>query len=150
MSVYTLTSPDLMQAVGIASSADSVRLSLSNCVRPQAELTPLPLVRSDEPVEAWWDLSPRFPSPPADWVHALSGSPRWVPLYLRSYASYWFEHLPETRMLYFQYNRSEDAAGEATARSASGWCRKFGGRGRKPLYSTCASTRVAISSYPPL
>ena len=114
MSVYTLTSPDMMQAVGVTSSASSVRLSLSNCARRQAELAPLPLVRSDEPVEAWWDLSPRFPTPTGDWVHALSAASGELPLYLRNYASYWFEHLPDTGMLYFQYNRSEDAPGEGT------------------------------------
>jgi hypothetical protein len=114
MSVYTLTSPDMMQAVGIASSIESVGLSLSNCTRARAQLAPLSLVRSDEPVEAWWDLSPRFPSPPGEWVHALPASSPQLPLSLRNYASYWFEHLPDTGMLYFQYNRSEDAPGEGT------------------------------------
>jgi hypothetical protein len=119
-SVYSLTSPEVLHGFGIVPSPDSVALAVSGCPGGGASrmvaVRPLPLVRRDRAVEAWWDLSPRHPGADSAWVQVLAGRDP-LPLYLRNpTANYWFEYLPESGVLYFQYNRSQDAAGENTAR----------------------------------
>ncbi|WP_420124848.1 hypothetical protein [Longimicrobium sp.] len=118
MSVYSLTSPEALHGMGIIPSPDSVELAVAGCPAGDANRTvvaPLPLARRDGSLEAWWDLSPRHPGIDSSWVHVLPRDP--LPLYLRNPASnYWFEYLPEQGVLYFQYNRSQDAPGESTAR----------------------------------
>jgi hypothetical protein len=117
-SVYSLTSPEVLHGVGILASPDSVPIRVSGCgaetERPIV-LRPLPLVRRDHAVEAWWDLSPRHPGTDSTWVQALETSDS-LPLYLRNPTlNYWFEYLPDEGVLYFQYNRAQDAAAERTA-----------------------------------
>lgn len=118
-SVYSLTAPQVLHGVGITASPDSVVFGVSACgsgAARRATVRPLPLVRSDRAVEAWWDLSPRHPGTDSTWAHVLPRSGT-LPLYLRNPTrNYWFEYLPEHGVLYFQYNRSQDAADESTAR----------------------------------
>jgi hypothetical protein len=114
MSVYSLTSPEMLHGFGLIATADSVEFRGSTCGR--AVVKPLPLVRRDGAVEAWWDLSPRHPGTDSTWVSALPANGA-LPLYLRNpRPSYWFEYLPESGVLYFQYNRSQDAPDESTAK----------------------------------
>lgn len=82
-SVYYLTSPEALNGVGIAPDPERVELGLTGCRETGfvARVEPLPLVKGDDPVEAWWDLSPRHRDP--GWVHALEGSDEEPPLYLR-------------------------------------------------------------------
>jgi hypothetical protein len=116
-SVYSLTSPEMLHGVGIVASPDSVPLSLSGCPVPGARhaiVRPLPLARSERTVETWWDLSPLHPGTDSTWVQALP--PDALPLYLRHPTRpYWFEYLPDHRVLYFHYSRSDEAEGESTA-----------------------------------
>lgn len=118
MSTYTLTSPEALHGVGILAAADSVALRVSGCGRRSASrhrVAPLPRVRREQPVEAWWDLSPRHPGTDSAWVHALGPRAR-LPLYLQHPTRhYWFEYLPGPGVLYFQYNRSADESGESTS-----------------------------------
>jgi hypothetical protein len=118
-SVYSLTSPEMLHGFGIVPSPDSVALGVSDCGRGTARhvvVKPLPLVRRDGAVEAWWDLSPLHPGIDSAWVQVLSTRRGTLPLYLRNPTrNYWFEYLPGSGVLYFQYNRSQDAAGESTA-----------------------------------
>lgn len=116
MSVYSLTSPEVLRGLGMISSTDSVALRVSRCGgRSRAAVRPLPLARRERATEAWWDLTPRHPGIDSTWVQALAGSE--LPLYLRDPTrNYWFEYLPESGVLYFQYNRSQDAPDESTAR----------------------------------
>ncbi|HEY7768415.1 hypothetical protein [Longimicrobium sp.] len=117
-SVYSLTSPQVLNGFGIIPTADSVNLGISGCgdgSRGRVVLKPLPLTRSERAVEAWWDLSPRHPGADSTWVQALAGADS-LPLYLRNPRSnYWFQYLPESGVMYFQYNRSQNAADETTA-----------------------------------
>ena len=111
--VYSLTSPETLHGIGIAPDMERIDFRLAGCAAAGSHaLTPLPLVRSRAPVEAWWDLSPRYRAPGLDWRHILDGKS--LPLYLRSEANYWFEHQAGSGILYFQYNRSEQAAEETT------------------------------------
>jgi hypothetical protein len=116
MSVYSLTSPEVLHGLGMIASTDSVTLGVSRCGgRSRVAVHPLPLARRERSTEAWWDLSPRHPGVDSTWVQALAGTE--LPLYLRNPTrNYWFEYLPESGVLYFQYNRSQDAPDENTAR----------------------------------
>lgn len=56
-----------------------------------------------------WDVRP-FPK---GWIGLPETLAQPVPLYLKNRnASYWFEHLPESRVVYCQYNRVLNAPGE--------------------------------------
>jgi hypothetical protein len=117
MSVYSLTSPAMLHGFGVAPSPDSVALRVSGCAggARRVVLRPLPLVRRDRAVEAWWDLSPLHPGTDSTWVQALPRAS--LPLYLRNPTrNYWFEYLPREGVLFFQYNRSQHAPDESTER----------------------------------
>lgn len=113
-SVYYMTSPEVLDGFGITADPESVELTLSEC-RPEPfrrTLTPLPLVRSEDPVEAWWDLSPRHREP--GWVHVLDDSATPAPLYLlHPDRHYWFRYLDDRRLLYFQYSRASEMNDES-------------------------------------
>lgn len=112
-SVYYMTSPEALHGFGIGADPERVELSLSGCgpARFRRSLAPLPLVRSEEPVEAWWDLSPRRRE--ADWVHVLDDSAAPLPLYLsHPDRHFWFQYLDDPQLLYFQYNRAAEMAEE--------------------------------------
>jgi hypothetical protein len=73
-------------------------------------IAPLPLKKSSAAVEAWWDLAPDSRDANTAFVPALASDE--APPYLRrTKENYWFEYLPATKLLYFQYNRSHQAAG---------------------------------------
>jgi hypothetical protein len=115
-SVYSLTSPEALKGTGVVRDMESVDYALSGCdAAGRVSLKPLPLVRSEDSVEAWWDLTPLHSSAGAGWVQALQSSRKKLPLYLRNpNSNYWFEYLPDGQTLYFQYNRSSDMKGENT------------------------------------
>jgi len=107
MSVYFLTSPDILHGAGILPSAESLPLTV-NCDgrTKQLSLAPLALRRSSAPVEAWWDLAPGYPhtdglKPAVDKQNA--------PLYLQhTDRNYWVEYLPAHSLVYLQYNRAQE------------------------------------------
>jgi hypothetical protein len=115
-SVYSLTSPEALQGMGVTKTADDVVYGLSGCAAAgSAKLKPLPLMRSEDSLEAWWDLTPLRPGSAGLDVQALDGARNQLPLYLRHpKKNYWFKYLPAKRILYFQYNRSSDAPEETT------------------------------------
>jgi hypothetical protein len=73
-------------------------------------------VKRSSAVEAWWDLSPRFPGADTGWVQVLAPKTDKLPLYLTNPTNYWFEYLPSSGVLYFQYNRSQNMPGETVAK----------------------------------
>ncbi|MBA2467394.1 MAG: hypothetical protein H0V46_07320 [Sphingomonas sp.] len=115
-SVYSLTSPEALKGTGVVENMESIDYGLSGCVLAgRVNLKPLPLVRSEDSVEAWWDLTPLHSSGGAGWVQALQSSRTKLPLYLQNpNKNYWFRYLPDSRTLYFQYNRSSDMKEENT------------------------------------
>lgn len=117
MSVYSLTTAELLNGLGVTTTADSVVYGVSDCVggATKVALKPLPLVKRSGAVEAWWDLSPRFASADSGWVQVLASNPDKLPLYLTNPKNYWFEYLPSSGILYFQYNRSQNMPGESVA-----------------------------------
>jgi len=119
-SVYSLTTAELLHGFGVTQTPDSVIFGLSDCGAAarasNAVLKPLPLVKRSRAVEAWWDLSPRFPGADSGWVQVLAGKPTKLPLYLTNPKNYWYEYLPSSGVLYFQYNRSQNLPEETVAR----------------------------------
>lgn len=113
MSVYSLTSPEALHGLGIAPSLDAIDLGVSGCgAAGRVRVVPLPLVKKSGATEAWRDLSPA--SAEEGWLHVLDGAKQ-LPLYLRNRGrNYWFEYLPQSGTLYFQYNRAADAPEEST------------------------------------
>lgn len=113
-SVYYLTSPEALHGFGIAPDPESVPFTFSGCGGEPFErrLEPLPLVRSRDPVEAWWDLSPERRE--AGWLQALdrpgSGAPRYLADPDRHYR---FEVLDDPGLLYLRYSRASEMEAES-------------------------------------
>lgn len=108
MSSYLLTSSELLVGSKVVDQAERIPFEL-RCAgkKMKRTLTPLPLLKSSASVEAWWDLSPFAKRNESTPLSALAAEK--APLYLRKPdVHYWFEHLPEPRILYFQYNRSQE------------------------------------------
>jgi hypothetical protein len=108
MSVYFLTSPDVLFGAGVIRSPDHVALTVScGGQRRTVDIEPLPLQKSNAPVEAWWDIVPSYPH--GDSFETAIASPT-APRYLRNAVrNYWFEYLADSGVLYIQYNRSQEA-----------------------------------------
>jgi hypothetical protein len=119
MSSYLLTSPEILQGLGLSWSNElAITVELPGQRMVATQINPLPLERSDQPVEAWWDLSPFGPQPPGTWLSALLPDSTHLPLYLEHPAqSYWWEAVPSSHLLYVQYNRAEDQPGKETVRA---------------------------------
>ncbi len=119
ISAYTMTSPDVLMGLGLvpeSGKADVVFID-RNGRRGRRELAPMPLLRSDQPTESWWDLCPKRPRNDGEWVSALTVPVTRQPFYmLDTERSYWSHYLPEDRILYLQFNRSGNApSGESLA-----------------------------------
>jgi hypothetical protein len=115
LTTYTLTSPETLNGLGVARQLDQVELGVSGCRGAgRRTVRPMPLVRSGRTVESWWDLSPLRESPHGITAHVLGQGEGKLPLYLRNpAANYAFEYLPESSVLYFQFNRSDNGQGES-------------------------------------
>lgn len=119
LSAYTMTSPDVLMGLGLISESGKTEVVFMDRQgrKGRRELEPMPLRRSDQPTESWWDLCPKRPRNDGDWVSALTLPVERQPLYLLdTERSYWSHYLPEDRILYLQFNRSGNAAsGESLA-----------------------------------
>jgi hypothetical protein len=117
MSSYFLTSPDILFGAGVIPDPDRLPLTV-RCEGPERKIdvTPMPLRKSSNPVEAWWDLAPLPGVNPLDVTFKSALATEKVPLYLRHPdRNYWVEYLAERAIVYVQYNRSEEMAGESMA-----------------------------------
>jgi len=114
MSAYTMTSPEVLLGLGLIQSDGKAKIVFqSRRGKPGSRvLEPLPLRRSDQPTESWWDLAPTRPRDDGSWFSALSLAGNRLPLYLRNTErQYWSQYLPAEGLFYIQFNRSGDAAG---------------------------------------
>ncbi|MFO0585841.1 MAG: hypothetical protein U0229_26460 [Anaeromyxobacter sp.] len=108
LAAYTMTSPETLHGVGVLPAAGPVAfgLELPGGGRAEVVLEPEPLVRSKQPLEAWWDLGPR-----EGWVSALVDPAR-PPLAVRAPDTrYLLEPLRAGRVLYVRYDRAGDQPG---------------------------------------
>jgi hypothetical protein len=119
MSAYTMLSPEILKGIGVLQGSDTVTLVVQtrNGRRLERRLAPMSLERSDQPFEAWWDLGPLHPGRQGPWTSALPADTARLPLYLaRLTRYYWMERLSASKVLYVQYNRSQDEPGAETVR----------------------------------
>ena len=119
ISAYTMTSPDVLMGLGLISQNGKAEITFigRNGKKARRELEPLPLRRSDQPTESWWDLCPMRPRNDGDWLSALKLPTDRLPFYIRdTERSYWSRYLPADRIVYLQFNRSGNAPnGESLA-----------------------------------
>jgi len=112
MSVYSMTSPEVLYGLDLVPDMEQARWSFE-CPggAVTATLKPLPLVKSTAPVEAWWDLAPPMPGKNDEFQGIPAGEP---PLYLRHpERHYLLDYLPGAQLLYFRFNRAANMpAGE--------------------------------------
>ena len=107
MSVYFLTSPDVLFGAGVLSKPDDLPLRV-NCDGKSRTVTllPLPLRRATTPVEAWWDLAPAYPN--TDGLMSALDTEK-APIYLKHPdRNYWAEYLEEPAVIYLQSNRAQE------------------------------------------
>jgi hypothetical protein len=108
MGAYLLTSPEILVGCHIIADAERVPFEVRRAGSElRRDIIPLPLRKNSAPLESWWDLSP-FSKGSGD-TPLCALDPERAPLYLRKPdVHYWFEYLPQHRILYFQYNRSQE------------------------------------------
>jgi len=114
MSTYTMTSPDVLTGLGLIASDGKAEIVFKNRLGKgeKRQLEPLPLRRSNEATESWWDLSPTRPRNDGPWVSALSLEASRLPLYLQNTErQYWSQYLPKEKLVYIHLNRAADAPG---------------------------------------
>lgn len=119
ISAYTMTSPDVLLALGVIPETGKAEITYVNARgrKGKRQLESMPLKRSDQPTESWWDLCPTRPRNDGEWVSALKLPPDSLPLYVReTERGYWSKHFPAERLLYLHFNRSSNApSGETLA-----------------------------------
>jgi len=114
ISTYTMTSPDVLYGLGLvgADGLTEIEFLGRDGRKSKRTISPLPLRKSNQPTEAWWDLSPLHPGVDGPWQSALPADASRLPLYLRNpVQQYWSEYLPDSELLYLQYNRADNQPG---------------------------------------
>jgi hypothetical protein len=119
MSAYTMTSPDILIGLGLIGANGRAGIEFANRrgKKGKRQLEPLPLRKSDQPTESWWDLCPTRPRDDGSWISALTLDAAHLPLYLQNTErQYWSQYVPSDRLSYIQFNRSSNApTGESLA-----------------------------------
>jgi hypothetical protein len=114
LSAYTMTSPDVLMGLGLIPESGKAEVVFIDRQGRKGRrlLEPLPLRRSDQPTESWWDLCPKRPRNDGEWLSAMTLPVERQPLYvLDTERSYWSHYLPQDRILYLQFNRSGNTPG---------------------------------------
>ena len=104
-----MTSPESLYGLGLTQNMERAAFTFDNCKTGRLSLTlePSLLRKSTRPIEAWWDLSPKYRGEAAEFLQSLQDLRSALPLYLRDPDEYyWFEYLPSENAIYFQYNKS--------------------------------------------
>ena len=112
MSAYTMTSPDVLIGLGLIAADGIAEIEFTNRhgKKGKRRLEPLPLRKTDQPTESWWDLCPTRPRDDGSWLSALSLDAARLPLYLQNTErQYWSQYLQTERLFYIQFDRSGNA-----------------------------------------
>jgi hypothetical protein len=110
MATYSLTSPEALRTSGIIATDTATFTVRDEQGKLTLPLRPLPHAPRDRPEESWWFLSPAHPAT-AGWQHALAGSA--LPVALQRVASNYWTARCAGDLVYFQFNRAQEGAGEA-------------------------------------
>ncbi len=90
-----LVTPEILQALGIVPDLDKAAFTFENSDGTRMTLTIAAPARGDT----------------VDWLYLPHHAQPSTPVYLRHpNLYYWFDYLPDSRTLYFQYNRCQEAA----------------------------------------
>ena len=106
-----LTNPHLMHGLGQIQSHETALWTFEDPDGKRFELRirATRLNRRTAPAESWQDLSPLAGTERGQWPSALAAEVQDLPVYLRHpERAYWFTLLPQSDVLYFQFNRSEN------------------------------------------
>ncbi len=109
MATYSLTSPEALRTSGVIPEDSASFVVSDESGQLSVQLEPLALPPRDRPEESWWFLSPAHPGA-SGWSHALAATP--LPVALRNVATNYWAARCANDVLYFQFNRAQDAAGE--------------------------------------
>lgn len=105
---YKLRELPILHALGMVSDPGNVQLTFVN----QAGDTQVANIAA---TSEHFELSQMFPYP-SEWSFLPDTLAEPPPLYLKNMdASYWFEYLPDDRLVYFQFNRVRDDPSESLA-----------------------------------
>jgi hypothetical protein len=108
MSPYRMRHPALLKGLGLIDDDKQVSLRVRGLDGQQRTVT----VAADSTAPDIWNVLPH----PKHWVSLPQTLKQPVPLYLKNMGThYWFEHLPQAKVVYCQYNRVLDAGGETLA-----------------------------------
>lgn len=108
MGLMRMRNLPLLHALGLIPEPDRVSLSIID--REGKTRTVTLAADARIPSRRLWD------GLPAGWKNYQDLSPGPLPLYLKNiYAPHWFEYLPETKLVYFQFNRVADDPRESLA-----------------------------------
>ena len=108
LSPIYLMNPDVLFGLGIAHEPRQAKLTLEDQGGRRFDLLVRAVARDKARHESWQKLTPAIPMGSPRWASALPDSAG-LPLYLRHPdRSYWFDYAPETGLLYFQFNHSDD------------------------------------------
>jgi tetratricopeptide (TPR) repeat protein len=106
---YMMRSLPLLKGLGLI--PDLTKASLT--IRDQRGETQTVLLEADASQPNIWNILPN----PATWVNLPQTVPGPVPLYLKNMSSsYWFEYLPDAKLVYFQFNVIRNGPGEPLSR----------------------------------
>jgi tetratricopeptide (TPR) repeat protein len=98
---YLMRSMPLLNALGLIPEAQKATLA----IRTLGGATTNTVVTTDASQPNIWNVLPN----PKTWINVPQTAPGAMPLYVKNMSSnYWFEYLPESKVLYFQYNRVLD------------------------------------------
>jgi len=112
MSAYTMTSPDILLGLGIISGNGRTQIEFVSRTgrKEKRDLEPMPLRKTDQPTESWWDLCPTRRRDDGAWVTALSLPESRLPLYVQhTERQYWSQYLAQEHLYYIQFNRAGNA-----------------------------------------
>jgi hypothetical protein len=112
LSPIYLINPDILYGLGLIRSTRQASFTFEDPrgARFSISVRSEPVDRDAMAGESWQDLSPLVVAGKPPWATALAADPAALPLYLRHpQQPYWFEFLPETGLLYFQFNHSDNA-----------------------------------------
>jgi len=106
---YLMRSLPLLNGLGLIAEAGKVQLTISNQMGKTREVT----LGSDMTQPNIWNVQPN----PRTWINLSQIEPGPQPLYLKNMsANYWFEYLPQSRVVYFQFNSIINSPEESLAK----------------------------------
>lgn len=109
MATYSLTSPEALRTSGVIPGDSASFVVLDERGSLTVKLDPMAFAPRERPEESWWFLSPAHPGVHG-WSHVLSDTA--MPVALKNVAANYWAARCANNVLFFQFNRAQDADGE--------------------------------------